>query len=320
MVVLPTMGTIGFMTIEKYGLLDAIYMTVITLATVGFKEVHPLSDSGKIFTIILILSGIGTFAYAISVLTAQFLEGKLNNIYRHYKTKSNAKKMKNHVIVVGYGRNGKQAAEELISRKHPYIIIEMDHDLILNNKDAGFHFLEGDSTDEQVLIDAGVHNAKALITTLPNDADNLFVTLSARVLNKKLNIISRASNESAERKIRSAGANHVIIPEKVGGTHMASMVLQPDIVQFLESLSIQGDSRTNIVEMVCNNLPIEFQNKTINDFDIRRLCGANIIGFKTADGEIIVNPSADTKLMPDSKLFVLGTTEQIQVMKTIFKL
>ncbi|MEI7594378.1 MAG: NAD-binding protein [Bacteroidota bacterium] len=320
MLFLPLIGTIGYMTLEGYRLLDALYMTIITLATVGFREIQPLSDAGKVFTILLIISSIGTYTYAISVITSQFLEGKINNIFRHYRTKSNVKRMKNHVIVVGFGRNGKQAVQELVDRKHPYIIIEMDRELILNNSENGILFMEGDATDDLTLIQAGIQNAIALITTLPNDADNLFVTLTARTLKKDLNIISRASNESAERKIRTAGANQVIIPEKVSGTHMATMVLQPDIVQFLEHLSIQGDSSTNLVEIVCSKLPDEYINKTINEIDIRRLSGANIIGFKTSSGELIVNPTANTVLLPNTKLFVLGNSEQISKMKTIFKL
>lgn len=320
MLFLPLTGTIGYMFIEDYRLLDALYMTVITLATVGFREIHPLSDAGKIFTILLVISSIGTYTYAISVLTSQFLEGKINNIFRHYRTKSNVKRMKNHVIVVGYGRNGKQAVQELVDRKHPYIIIEMDRELILHESEKGTIFMEGDATDDQTLIQAGIENAIALITTLPNDADNLFVTLTARTLKKRLNIISRASNESAERKIKTAGANHVIIPEKVSGTHMATMVLQPDIVQFLEHLSIEGDATTNLVEVMCNKLPEEYKNKTINEIDIRKLSGANIIGFKTETGELIVNPNADTVLLPNTKLFVLGNAEQILKMRKIFHL
>lgn len=319
-ILLPTIGVIGYMTIEGYAFLDALYMTINTIGTVGFREISPLSDAGKIFTIFLIIAGIGTFAYAISVITSQFLEGQITNLFKTYRTKNNLKKMKKHVIVVGYGRNGKQAAKELIDRKHPFIIIDQDHNVILANAHLSINFIQGDATEDQTLISAGVLHAKALITTLPNDADNLFVTLTARSLNKDLNIITRASIDSSEQKLLIAGANSVIMPEKVGGTHMATMVIQPDVVKFLEHLSLQEHNSTNLVEVTCNNLPDEYQNKTINEIEIRKLSGANIVGFKTAEGEFIINPSPETQIKPNSKLFVLGTSDQITKLKSIWDL
>ena len=165
-------GITGYILLEGYTFIEALYMTVITISTVGFKEVHPLDTSGMIFTIILIILGLGIFLYSVSIIASSIVEGELQQYFKEFRTKSGIKKMENHVIICGYGRNGKQAVQELIDFKHPFIVIEQDKQVILKNQDAGIKFIEGDSTLDEVLISAGVANAKALITTLPIDADN----------------------------------------------------------------------------------------------------------------------------------------------------
>ncbi|MEA3478668.1 MAG: NAD-binding protein [Bacteroidota bacterium] len=313
-------GITGYMLIEGDGFLNALYMTIITISTVGFGEIHELSIAGKTFTIILILSSFGTYAYAISIITTYFVESKLSLwIIKGSKGKSTIKKMEKHVIICGFGRNGQQAAEELKIFNKSAVIIENDHDLIIQNLDRQFRFIEGNATDDEVLVKANVKSANALITTLPNDADNLFVVLSARSMNPDLKIISRASNESSEKKLRFAGANNVILPEKVGGNHMAILVAKPDIVEFLEHMSLRGSSPTNLEEIVCADLQDDIGCKSIHEIGIRQKTGANIIGFKTPEGEFILNPSPETNVIPGSKLFVLGNKEQIETMKKILK-
>ncbi len=315
---LVVVGIIGYITIEGDTFLNALYMTIITISTVGFGEIHKLTDGGKIFTIFLIMFSFGTYAYAISIITTYFVESKLSLWFlKGSKSKVKFTKMENHVIICGFGRNGQQAAEELRTFNKSLIVIENDHDLVIQNLDQQFRFMEGDATNDEVLLNANIKSASALITTLPNDADNLFVVLSARSLNSNLKIISRASSESSEKKLRVAGANNVILPEKVGGNHMAVLVAQPDVVEFLEHLSIRGSSPTNLEEIVCSDLPSDVSCKSIHEIGIRQKSGANIIGFKTPEGEFILNPSPETNVIPGSKLFVLGTTEQINTMKTI---
>lgn len=225
--------------------------------------------------------------------------------------------MENHVIVVGYGRNGKQVVSELLSLGSKLIVVDENHELVVNNMGQPVRFIEGDATVDEVLIKAGIKTAKSLITTLPNDADNLYVVLTARSLKHDLKIISRASNESTEKKLRMAGVDNVVMPERVGGAHMATLIAQPDIVEFLDHLSMRSDTPSQLMEIMCNELPDGMVHKPIKDIKIRELSGANIIGMKTATGDIIVNPSPDIKIMPHSKLFVLGTIEQINRLKEI---
>jgi voltage-gated potassium channel len=308
------------MGIEGDSFLDSLYMTIITISTVGFGEIHRLSVPGKIFTIFLIMFSFGTYAYAISIITTYFVESKLSIWFlKGARGKSTLKKMENHVILCGYGRNGQQAAEELKMFNKSVVIIENRHDIIIDNLEQQFRFIEGDATNDDILLKANIDSASALITTLPNDADNLFVVLSARSINPELKIISRASSESSEKKLRVAGANNVILPEKVGGNHMAVLVAKPDIVEFLEHLSIRGSSPTNLEEIVCSDLESEISCKSIHEIGIRQKSGANIIGFKTPEGEFILNPSPETNVIPGSKLFVLGTQEQIETMKKILQ-
>lgn len=227
--------------------------------------------------------------------------------------------MKNHVIVCGYGRNGQQAVAELVASNCPMVIIDHNHAIIEKNQNDSLIFIEGDATENEVLLKAGVKNARALITTFPADADNLFVVLTARSLNPGLTIVSRATNDSSCKKLRSSGVNNVVMPEKVGGSHMVSLVLKPDIIEFIERLSVQGDSPTNLEEIICSNLPETYKNKTISELEIRAKSGANIVGFKTPQGEFIVNPNPDTKIISDAKIFVLGTPHQISRMKEILE-
>lgn len=310
-------GVAGYMLIEGYSFVDSFYMTIITVSTVGFREVQELSDLGKIFTSVLVITSLGTFAYAISIITTNFIEGEFSYFFQRRKLNSDLMNMKNHIIVCGFGRNGSQAVKELIIHNHPYIVIESSKDITNSQENANINFVEGDATSDEVLEKAGIHSAKGLITTMPIDADNLFVVISARTLNLKLSIISRASSESTEKKLKRAGANNVIMPEKVGGSHMASLVMKPDIVEFMEHIHVQDD-RTNLEEIQCSALPANQRHRSIYDLEIRQKTGANIIGFKTPEGEYIINPLPETKMIPDSKIFVLGTPEQIKKMKEIF--
>lgn len=263
-------GTAGFMIIESFTFLESIYMTIITISTVGYGEVHELSSAGKIFTAILILLSLCVLAYVASIITTQLFEGQLGYFLRGHKNKSRLKKMKNHVIICGYGRNGQQAIKELEAHKNDFIVVDSDHNLILDNVKPGFNMIEGDATDEEVLVAAGLLTAHSIITTLPSDADNLFVTLTARSLNPNITIISRASSESSEKKLKLAGANNIVMPERIGGAHMATLVARPDVMEFLEHLSIHGSNPTNLEEIMCEDLPKGAINKTIFEIGVRQ--------------------------------------------------
>jgi voltage-gated potassium channel len=309
-------GVTGYMVIEGDSMLDALYMTVITISTVGFGEIHKLSQGGKIFTIFLIISSFTTYAYALTTISTHFFEGQLNFIIRGYGSKT-FKKMQNHVIICGYGRNGQQVAKELKAHNHPYIIIDQNHDVIVKIEDKSVGIIEGDSTQDEVLLRANIKSARALITTLPIDADNLYVVLTARALNPGLEIVSRASNENSEIKLRMAGVDNVVMPERVGGAHMANLITSPDVIEFMEHLSVHGHDPTALEEFECSALSEDEGVKTIGEYAVRRRTGANIIGFKTPDGRFILNPTPDMKVFPGSKLFVLGTPDQISSMRAI---
>ena len=311
-------GTIGYIIIDDYSLFDAFYMTVITVATVGYGEVAPLSHAGKLFTAFLIITSFGTFAYAVSSITKFVIDGEFNEFFKNRKLNATIDKISDHVIICGYGRNGRQAAQVLKKHNNRFVVIENSATLTatLNHKFSEL-VVTGDSTQDEVLIKAGILRAKAIITTLPVDADNLFIVLSARNLNKNLTIISRASEDNSDTKLKIAGANNVIMPDKVGGAHMASLVMKPDVMEFIDHITAEGGDNISLEEISFERIPDELKNKTLKDLEIRNRSGANIIGYKTAKGEYIINPSADTLVIPDSKLFVLGTPEQIAALKKI---
>jgi len=311
-------GITGYILIERFSLVDAIYMTVITLTTVGFGEVHPLSEDGKIFTAVLSFISLGFFAYSISMITTHFVEGQLADFLRGYKIKKH-KKMENHVIVVGIGRNGQQVIEELSAHNYSFVVIDNKPNVLQSYRGKPVRFIEGDATEDDILQKAGVQNARSIISTLPNDADNLFVALTARSLNPDITIVTRSTNEANEKKLRAAGVKSVVMPEKLGGAHMAKLIARPDVVEFLEHLSIRGEDPTNLEEIECKNLPEDFINKTIYEIGVRKKSGANIVGFKTPEGKFFINPTPDTRVIPNSKLFVLGTREQIESMKAMLR-
>ena len=318
-IAITIIGTFGYHFLCNYPFLDAFYMTIITIGTVGFMEVHPLSDAGRLFTAFLIITGFGTFAYAISSFTSYVIDGEFRSYYRYQKTLKTIEKLDGHVIICGYGRNGRQAAHVLKKHDKRFVVIEQKKDEIEKLTHKFSHLvLEGDATQDEILLQAGVERASALITTLPIDADNVFIVLTARSLNPKLTIISRASDDNSDRKLRTAGANNIIMPDKIGGAHMASLVLKPDVIEFIDYITGQGGPEINLEEITFDNLPEPLRNKTIKDLEIRNKSGANIVGFKKASGEYVINPSADTQLIPDGKLFVLGTPEQIRKLREMF--
>jgi len=318
LVLLIIIGTIGYVVIDDYTWFNAFYMTIITVATVGYGEVEPLSITGKIFTSFLIITSFITFAYAVSSITKFIMDGELNSFFKNKRLNSAVEKLTDHVIICGYGRNGKQAAQILKKHDKRFVVIEDDVKVTSNiNHRFSDLVLHGDATQDEILIKAGIMKAKALITTLPADAANVFIVLSARNLNPNLTIISRASDDGSDAKLKIAGANNVIMPDKVGGAHMASLVMKPDVMEFLDYITAQSADSINLEEISFETISDSLKNKTLKDLEIRNKSGANIIGFKTVSGEYIVNPSADTQIIPQSKIFVLGSPDQIKKLKEI---
>ncbi len=318
LLIVLAIGVFGYKIISKVSFVQALYQTVITISTVGFGEMHPFNDSEKLFTIFLILTSIGVFGYVISVISEYIANNKLSDDIKLKRVEKQIKKLSNHTIVCGYGRNGKQAVAKLLHYKKLCVVIESEEVTLQELKKISVPYIIGDATIDDNLVKAGIYKANSLITVLSNDADNLFVVISARQIKNDLNIISRASNESSGKKLKIAGADKVIIPNKLGGEHMASLVVTPDLIEFIDNLSIEGHSTTNLEEIMVEQLPKEYLNSTIGQLDLRRKTGCTVVGFKKSDGKFVINPDADIKLQPKSKLIVLGQPSQILKFRKIF--
>ncbi len=318
LIIVVSIGAVGFMLISQLTFIDALYMTIITMSTVGFGEVVPLDTNARLFTIILILMSVSIFGYTISVFTELLISGQFFKQLKMKKIHKDITKLKDHIIVCGYGRNGKQAVLKLQEYNRKVVIVEQHKEVLEKLEHKKILTIDGDSTSDEALIQAGITNASTLITALPSDADNLFVVLTARQLNKNCKIISRASNESSYKKLKFAGADNVIMPDKLGGGHMASLVVTPDVVEFVDRLTIEGELDTNLKEIAVNDLPEEYIGKTILDLDLRKRTGCTVIGFKKKKGQYIINPEANTKLKKDTYLILLGRSEQIDRLKDVF--
>jgi len=319
-ILLILVGVIGFMVIAGYNWVDALYMTVITIATVGYGEVIPLNAAGKLFTVFLILTSLGVIAFSLSVITEYIVNKSNPKLIEQKKIQKMISNIENHVIICGYGRNGKQAARKLLAHNRPFIVVEGDKDVVDKFQSIEIPMIHGDAIDDAIMREAGVNKASCVISALPDDADNLFIVLSARQANKKLKIISRASHSSTYKKLRLAGADNVIMPDHIGGDHMASLVVVPDLVEFLDNISLVGKGSVNIEELPSEKLTQGKENQSILDLNIRSRTGCTIIGYKTPKGKYIVNPSANQLLEASSRVIVLGDADQIHKLNEIYNI
>ncbi len=312
-------GVIGYMYFTNSNFVNAFYMTVITMSTVGFGEVKPLSPEGKLFTIFIILVSIYVYGYTVSALTEYFAGENFLKRLKYKRVQKQIKKLSNHTVVCGYGRNGQQAVKKLRDFHMPCVVIEKEEEFIHLLQENGILYVEGDATDDEVLKEAGVESATGLISALRSDSDNLYVVLSAKQLNKNLKVISRASDKESGKKLIIAGADNTAVPDRIGGEYMASLLVTPDLVEFVDCLTFsQGEDAANLSEIAVNDLPKEYIKKTILDLDLRKKTGCSVIGFKTPDGKYVVNPEANTLLLPNSFLIVLGKPYQVTKLKTLF--
>ena len=294
-------------------------MTIITVTTVGFSEVKPLDADAKIFTVFLIVTSVFIFGFALSVITEYLLGRNSLQILKRKKVKKRIDALTDHVVVCGFGRNGMQAAERLRAYNKPFVVIERDKEVIERYEDEVL-FVEGDANEDEVLLEAGIKRAQYLITAVPDDAENLFIVLTARQLNEKLFIISRASQVTSQTKLQFAGANKVIMPDKIGGDHMASLVVMPDLITFMDKLSMEGEHTTNLEEVEIEDFTDQVDCNSLRDLDLRRRTGCTIIGYIEPDGNYIINPEADLQLQPKGKVIVLGRPEQIRKLNQMFQI
>ena len=314
-------GVMGFMMTEHYTFLDALYMTVITIATIGYQEVKPLSTNGKIFNIAYIISSFVIFTYALSRLTRYIVSGDMALYFKNRKLMNAIDRINNHVIICGFGRNGQQAAQILMQHKTDFVVIDNDENHFKEwlEDHTSLIYIHDDATDDETLIKAGIRKAKALLLTLPADADNVFVVLSARSLNSKLQIISRAGQKSAVTKLKTAGANYVILPDKIGGAHMATLISKPDVIEFINSLWGDDAESINIESIDYEMLPDVLRDKPIHEIINVQYTGVNCIGIKDREGKFIINPSQETHIHEHMKIMLLGTKHQMAKMNEYLK-
>jgi voltage-gated potassium channel len=312
-------GVSGYMIIEGYVMIDAIYMTMLLISTVGFSEVAPLSHEGKIFTSIYMVFNLGIYAYIVSVISRYIFEGEFQKIFSTFIFNKKTKKLTNHIIVVGYGRTGAKTCDELIKSGKKFILIENNEAAVkyLPSKPS-FQIITDDASKEEVLLQAGIQEAESLIITLPDDAENMLICITAKGLNPNINIVARASEESAEKKLYRAGANKVVKPFALGGIHMAHIITQPFVIEFLEILTGVTDQNLKLEEFRFRDLKEEYQNKSIKELDIRNTSGAIVIGVKDDKKGFIFDPNGDVVIGKGDILILLGSEESIKKFEKYF--
>lgn len=308
-------GIVGFMIIDAFTFWEAFYMTIVTLSTVGYGEVKPLSQEGQIFTSFLIIFNLGVFAYAISIISNFLVEGDLRSFLKDYKLYKRIQKLKQHTIICGFGRHGQQVSEELTKSNLPFVVIEHDLDRMVELKESNCNYLEGDATADEVLLEAGIKHAKAIVITYSGNALNVYTVLTARQLNPSLRIITRAADRLAEKKLMRAGANHVVMTEVIGGFYMATLIHQPNVVEFFSIISNMGDVSIHFKEVDYYDLKSEYRNKTIRDLGLRSQIGVNVIGVRQPAGHYDVNPDPDVIIKEGMTLVILGDLNQMKLFK-----
>lgn len=304
-------GTVGYHVIEGWGFLDGFYMTLITMTTIGFGETHELSSQGRLFTMALIISSMVTAGYAFSTIASFIIEGQLNNIIRGRRMERHIANLQNHVILCGGGRTGKYIAMELYKTHTPFVVIEQSKDVLEELNHMGdFPYLLADATEDETLLEAGIERASGLVATLGDDKDNVFIVLSARSLNPGLRIIARVNEEDNEAKLRKAGANETVSPNAIGGLRMASMMLRPTVVAFLDEMMRVTDQTLRFEEVPVEKAP-SLVNKTLAQANIGRRTGLLVVAIRPGNGSLQFNPGGTTLLSKDDVLIVLGTRDQI---------
>ena len=311
-------GTIGFTHSEGLNLLDAIWYSVMTLTTVGFQVPNNFSDEGKVITIFLMLFGVGAVLYGLTALSLEIFSGNIGKEYKFNLIKKRMKNLENHIIICGFGRNGRQATRKLILHKKPFVIIDKKP---LENRDDEFAdtiFIHGNAIEDDILKQAGIEKASGIIASLPSDADNLFIVISSKELNPKIKVISRASNSNTIKKLKTAGAENVIMPDKIGGEHMASLLITPDLVEFIDSIVLEGTKKINVLEIYTDKLPTQFIGKKIEDLSILPKTGCKIVGYKDSVGEYLINPDESKIIEENCCIFALGQPHQIEELQKIY--
>jgi voltage-gated potassium channel len=310
LIIILCIGVIGYKLIEGWSFLDSLYMTVITLSTVGYQEVEGMTNAGRIFSIVLIIFGVGAMYYTLITVVQYILEGNLANIWGRRRMKNKIAKLKNHVILCGYGLVGREVAKVFKDEGVPLVVIEQDPGALALAAESEYLCVQGNANSDEVLEEAGIRRARALVAALGTDAENVYVTLSARQKRADLFIVARASTTESEPKLLQAGANRTMSPYGIGGRRLAMLTLRPVVVDFVDTTLT---SRRG--ELMLENIKIS-QGSPICGKDIKEgrqhSGGVTILALKKRDGRLFNNPSADTLLEVDDELVVIGTQEQLR--------
>ncbi len=307
-----TFGVAGLMIIEGWTFIDALYMTIITMSTVGYREVHPLSTAGTVFVITLIIMGVGSFLYIITSTAEYVVAGHLFGALGRRKMKKEIDSLKNHYIICGFGRVGQQVAAELKREGVPFVIIDSNPGSVERCAAEGYLYIQGDASNDEVLKEAGIERIKGLVTATDSDADNVYITLSAKNLRNDIFVVARANIESSEQKLLKAGADRVISPYSIGGRRLASLLLRPTVVEFLDVVMHSTEIELIMEEVVVHkNSP--FVGATMADARNRCMTGANILAIKKkGENRMIANPSPEVVIESGDRLVVFGTREQLK--------
>ena len=314
--ILISVGTLGFYVIggDEWSLIDSFYMTLFTMTTVGFGEVHPLSDLGRLWTSFVIVFGVSGFLYMLSEIGAELIEFR---VYKENQKKRKIRKMKNHYIICGYGRMGAVIAKELHDKGYPFVVVELDQDKVDKISALGYQSILGDATIEKTLEEAGIHEAAGIVVCLNNDPDNLFVTLTARSLNHDAFLVSRCSQINNTPKLKQAGADKVVNPYTAGGHRMAELLISPELEDTV-SLSLSQD----IVDLAIDEVNLanlnSFHGVKIKDSKIREEFNLVIVGLVNGDGSYEINPDPELQLSADHTVMIMGQKEQLQQFKDKF--
>lgn len=311
-------GAVGYMTIEEWPLFDSIYMTVITLSTVGYKEVHTLTPLGQAFTLLLIVSGCGIIAYSVGSMIQLMMEGQLRRLLGRKKLESRISKLNDHYIICGFGRIGTLICREFLSKPLPFVVVEKDPLLCERLSRDGYLFVEGNATDDETLQAAGIATARGLITAVTSDTDNVYITLTARGLNPNLFILARAGEEGSEKKLMRAGASKVISPYTIGANRMAQAILRPSVVDFIELATASENLELQIEEIEVSERS-SLANKTLVASGIRQSMGIIIVGIKRPDGHMLFNPAPATRISAGAILITLGEPPAILQLESVAK-
>lgn len=309
MIAIILLGSIGFMILEDRAFFDAFWMTVITVLTVGYGDAYPSTFGGRIFALIIIPLGVGIVAYATGAVASILIEGTLGRTIWRRKMDRKIHKLKDHVILCGYGRVGEEVLSEMLPANTPVVVIEKNGSL-LEESSSDILFIEGDATEDKILLEAGIEKARGLITTLPEDAANVFVTLTAKGLNEKLRIVARAEKVETEKKLKRAGADTVINPASISGKRMAMTFLKPHSMSLVDEIMHTANKEFDIEELKVGKSS-NFRGKTIVESRIREQYGVNVVAIKR-NNQVFSNPDPTEVLKEDDLVIVFGSTGNIE--------